>query len=135
MFLLTIFNVVFSWGTYPISWCYSKLIVLYKSGDRLLCNNYRGISIMDTFSKIYDTLILNRLKLWCNIDKCQAGAQRGRGCVEQIMTLRLLCDYAVFKRIKLYVLYIDFSKAYDKVDQIIALDKMREIGIQGNNLK
>ena len=70
---------------------------------------------MDTLAKVFDKLLLNRLMLWSNIDKCQAGAQRGRGCIEQIMTLRLLIDLAKSKRKKLYVLFIDFSKAYDKV--------------------
>ena len=53
------------------------LVVLFRSGSKKLCGNYRGISVMDTLAKIqYDTLIrLNRLKLWCNVDKCQAGAQ------------------------------------------------------------
>ena len=33
------------------------------------------------------------------------------------------------------VIYLDFSKAYDKVDQTIALGKMWEMEIQGKNLK
>ena len=70
---------------------------------------------MDSLAKIYDILILNRLQLWCNIDPSQAGAQRKRGCLEQIIALRLLCNYALFKKVKLYVLFIDFSKAYDRV--------------------
>ena len=97
MFFLTIFNFVFIQISYPVLWCYSKLFVLFKSGNRLLCNNYRGISIMDSLAKIYDILILNRLQLWCNIDPSQAGAQRKRGCLEQIIALRLLCNYALFK--------------------------------------
>lgn len=101
IFLLTIFNIVFSGGSYPLTWCYSKLVVLFKAGNRLMCNNYRGISIMDTLVKIYDTLILNRLKLWC-----QASAQKSRGCIEQIMSLRLLCDYAMYERVKLCVNYL-----------------------------
>ena len=114
-FLLSFLNVVFSGICYPMLWCYSKLVVLFKSGDRMSCNNYRGISIMDTLAKMYDTMILNRLKLWYNIDKCQAGAQKHRGCVEQITAVRLLCDYAMYKKKKLYILFIDFSKAYDRV--------------------
>ena len=47
---------------------------------------------MDTLAKIYDKIILNRLTQWASIDKCQAGAQKGRGCIEQIMCLRLLVD-------------------------------------------
>ena len=70
---------------------------------------------MDTLAKVYDKLLLNRLSLWSAIDKYQAGAQKDRGCVEQIMTLRLLIDLVKGKRKKLYILFIDFSKAYDRV--------------------
>ncbi len=63
---------------------------------------------MDTLAKIYDMMIQNRLRLWCDVDKCQAGAQKNRGCMEQIMSLRLQCDYDRYKRVKLYVLFTDF---------------------------
>ena len=109
LFLLTLFNTVFIQCFYAVKLCYNKLFVLFKSGNRFLCDNYRGISIMDSLAKIYDILILNRLSIWLNIDKCQAGAQKGRSCLEQICTLRMLCDYAVCKKLKLYILFIDYS--------------------------
>ena len=130
MFFMLIFNSIFTQCVYPILWCYNKLFVLFKSGDRMSCDNYRGISIMDTLAKIYDTLILNRLMLWCHIDKCQAGAQKGRSCLEQILTLRLLIDFVKNKKLKLYVLFIDFSKAYDRVPRhkLIEILKSRGCG-------
>ena len=128
IFLLTLFNVIFHSFSYPICWAQSKLITLFKSGDRLMCGNYRGISIMDTLAKVFDKLLLNRLVSWSSIDKCQAGAQRGRGCIEQIMTLRLLIDLAKSKKKKLYVLFIDFSKAYDKVPRNKMIEYMKSIG-------
>ena len=128
LFILTLFNVVFMNVSYPVSWCVSRLVLIFKSGNKMLCGNYRGISIMDTLAKIYDTLILNRLTLWCNIHKCQAGAQKKRSCIEQILTLRLLCDYAIFKKVKLYVLFVDFSKAYDRVPRSKMLSVLRESG-------
>ena len=94
----------------------------------MMCNNYRGISVMDTLAKLYDTMILNRLQLWWNIDKCQAGAQKKRGCVEQITTLRLLCDYAAYKKRKLYVLFVDFSKAYDRVHRGKLVESLKHSG-------
>ncbi len=129
MFFLHMFNVVFLNVCYPVSWGCSKLFVLFKGGkDRLECGNYRGISIMNTLAKLYDYLILNRLKLWTSIDKCQAGAQSGRGCVEQIMTLRLLCDLANYKKKKLYMLFIDYSKAYDRVPRGKLLELLKSRG-------
>ena len=128
IFLLTFCNLVLSASYYPVKWCYNKLFVLFKNGDRSLCDNYRGISIMDTMAKIFDTMIMNRLLLWCNIDKCQAGAQKGRSCLEQIFTLRMLCHYAVSKKSKLYILFIDFSKAYDKVSRRKLIKVLRSRG-------
>ncbi|CAL4246672.1 unnamed protein product, partial [Meganyctiphanes norvegica] len=122
------FNVIFQNLSYPAQWTYSKLITLFKSGNRMDCGNYRGISIMDTLAKVYDKLLLNRLTLWSYIDKCQAGAQKGRGCIEQMLTLRLLMDLAKFKKRKLYILFIDFSKAYDKVPRNKLIEYMKSLG-------
>ena len=128
MFILTLCNLVFTQSYYPLKWCYNKLFVLFKSGDRSICDNYRGISIMDTIAKLYDTMIMNRLLLWCNVDKCQAGAQKGRSCLEQILTLRMLCHYSVSKKSKLYILFIDYSKAYDRVSRRKLIEVLRSRG-------
>ena len=75
--------------TYPVKWCYNKLVVLFKRGIRVHCDNYRGLSIGDTLGKVYENILCSRLKMWMNVDKCQAGAQEKRGCMEHILALRL----------------------------------------------
>lgn len=41
--------------------------------------------------------------------------EKNSGCIEQIMSLGFLCDFARYKRVvKLDVLYIDFSKAHTR---------------------
>ena len=79
LYLLTLFNVVFRQSFYPLVWYYNKLVILFKGGDKFLCDNYKDISIMDTLAKID----LNRLLLWNNVDKCQAGAQKGKSCLKK----------------------------------------------------
>ena len=128
IFFLSIFNHVFTQCFYPFNWCYNKLFVLFKSGNRHSCNNYRGISIMDSLAKIFDVLILNRLILWVDIDKCQAGSQKGRSCLEQILTLRLLIDFVKKKKFKLYILFIDYSKAYDRVPRHKLIEVLKSRG-------
>ena len=50
-FFLNILNMVFFGIFYPVSWCFDRLVILFKSGDRLNCGNYRGINIIDSICK------------------------------------------------------------------------------------
>lgn len=90
---------------------------------------------MDTLAKLYDTFIMNRLKLWMDVDNCQAGAMKGRGCLEHIFTLRLLCDYVKYKELKLYILFIDYRKAYNKVPRSKLIECLKSIGCGRRMLK
>jgi hypothetical protein len=128
--LAIIFNVVFFAATFPPQWCSSRLNVIFKSGNRLECGNYRGIALTETLAKLYDSVLERRLGLWNAPDAVQAGAQKNRSCLEQILALRMLIDFCKAKKKKLYVLFVDFSKAYDKVprDKLIECLKQRGCG-------
>ena len=115
----------------PVTWTFCRLIVVFKKGNRLDCGNYRGISIMDTFAKLYDRILCLRLEKWFRPCREQAGAQRGRSCTEHILGLRLLIDYAVSKRTKLFITYVDFSKAYDKVPRNALITTLCRLGCGG----
>ena len=114
LFFTQIFNTVLH-TVYPQDWCFSRIVTLFKKGNLLDCGNYRGISLMNCIPKIYDYILYNRLAAWFKPDMEQAGAQPKRGCMEHIISLRLLIDYAIVKKKKLYIVYVDFSKAYDRV--------------------
>ena len=105
--LATLFNVVFN-DKFPHSWAYARLVMLFKKGKTNLCDNYRGISMLNSLAKVYDYVLYRRLVLWFTPSREQAGAQKGRGCIEHIVSLRLLMDYCVTKKCKLYIVYIDF---------------------------
>jgi hypothetical protein len=115
-------------STYPDRWSLTKLIILFKKGSPSVCDNYRGISLMDSLAKVYDIILNRRLSLWFKPDPEQAGAQKGRSCTEHLMTLRLLIDFAQHKRKKLYIVFVDFSKAYDRVPRDLLIKKMQELG-------
>mgnify|MGYP001545129845 CR=1 FL=1 len=128
LFFTDLFNCIFATGTYPDDWALARLIALHKKGPTQDCGNYRGISIMDTCAKLYDMILGARLERWFKPNAAQAGAQRGRGCLEHIMSLRLLCDYAVSKRKRLFCIFVDFSKAYDRVPRDKLLNQLAEAG-------
>ena len=70
---------------------------------------------MNSIPKIYDYILCNRLSKWFIPDSEQAGAQPKRGCVVHKISLRLLIEYAIMKRKKLFIVFVDFSAAYDRV--------------------
>jgi hypothetical protein len=88
-----LFNCVFI-GQYPLQWTVTKVFNIYKKGDRMLPANYRGISILVALAKLYDMILGQRFTLWYCPSYEQAGDQKGLGCLEQIMCLRLLIDIA-----------------------------------------
>ncbi len=96
---------------------FQKCSYIYKKGNRLDTGNYRGISILVALAKLYDIILCRWFTLWFKPKFEQAGAQTGRGCEEQILTVRLLMDIARKCKPTLYVTFIDYQKAYDKVDR------------------
>ena len=93
LFITYIFNVVFS-SRYPLFWAVAKVFNIFKKGDNMNPSNYRGISIMVAMAKLFDAVLSERFNLWFKPRYVQAGGQSGRGCAEQILTLRLLNDIA-----------------------------------------
>ena len=126
--IATLFNSIFNSGCYPDVWSKTKFFTIFKRGDRMNPGNYRGINVMSSIAKLYDMVLCCRLEQWFKPCREQAGAQRGRGCTEHILTLRLLTDYAKKKKRKLFVTFVDFSQAYDKVPRDVLLRVLKRLG-------
>lgn len=128
IFITAFFSIIFRSASAPSSWAYSRLVVLFKKGNRMDAGNYRGLSVMDSFAKLYDCLLVRRLERWFRPSREQAGAQRGRGCQEHILSLRLLMDYAKCMRVKLFIIYVDYRKAYDMTPRTALIAALASLG-------
>ena len=113
--IASLLNTIFHSRIYPSKWAIARFFTIFKRGSRKLVGNYRGISVINSIAKLYDMVLCARLQLWFSPLREQAGCQTGRGCTEHIITLRLLTDLARRKKLKLFITFVDFSQAYDKV--------------------
>ena len=79
-------------------------------------------------AKLYEAVLNRRFCLWFKPDLEQTGGRKGRGCPEQLLTLRLLIDYARKSKQSLYIMFIDYVKAYDKVNRNVLLQLLASKG-------
>jgi len=108
---------VWSKEEFSANWKKAVIVPIYKKKDRMNCNNYRGISLLRHFSKLFTSILLQRLKSRTDeiLAEEQAGFRAGRSTIDEIFTLRQLAEkYVEFSK-ELYVCYIDFRKAFNSV--------------------
>lgn len=101
----------------PEDWKEAIIVKLPKKGDRKKCNNWRGISLLPTVSKIFTQVILNRIESTLNglLRKNQAGFRQGRSCIDHINTARIIIEQASEFNATLYMCFIDYEKAFDSL--------------------
>ena len=126
--LATLFSAIFMSSSYPSVWSLGKLFTIFKKGDKSNPKNYRGITVINCLAKLYDMILCARLERWFKPYREQAGAQKGRGCIEHIVTLRLLTDFAKKKKNKLFVVFVDFAQAYDLVPRDMLFRVLKRLG-------
>jgi hypothetical protein len=68
------------------------IIKLPKKGDLTNCNDWRGITLLSSSSKIFSRIILNRIKrhIENKLRREKMGFQEGRSCIDQVNTKNYL---------------------------------------------
>jgi sorting nexin-29 len=119
-------------------WPETNLIVpLPKKGDLTQMSNYRGISLMSIAAKIYNKVLLYRIRdpIEQILRRNQAGFRQGRGCTEQVHILRRLIEGAIDKNLDIYAVFIDFKKAFDSLRRSTMFSILRHYGIPDKTVR
>jgi len=115
----------------PDTWRRSKLIVLFKKGDRALPKNYRPIAIIPVLAKLYSMLILSRIER--QIDQGlpveQAGFRRGMGCADHNHTVRMVAEKSKEWGQTVWAASLDLEKAFDKVFLDAVIESLTSSGV------
>ena len=135
--ITTLANKIYDTGEIPESMCKSIFIALPKIQGTLECCKHRTISIMSQVTKIILKIILKRIrtKIQPEISQEQYGFRPGKGTRNAIFTLRTIAERAIEVQKDLYVCFIDYEKAFDKVRHEHLLRMLNNLGIDGKDLR
>ena len=126
------FNNIFENLEIPTQWKQSHIVNLYKGkGDPELMTNQRGITLSNSFCKLYEKIIDNRIKPQLEYTELQAGGRASYSTLDQLFILQSLINQAIKDKKKLYIVLIDIQKAYDKTWGEIIWHNLWKSGIKG----
>lgn len=102
---------------WPEDWVKSLLLPLPKKGDTMECGNNRTISLIVHASKVILKIISNRIrnKMEQEVSIQQAGFRKNRGTRDQLFNLKQIIEAHREYNQELYICFIDYIKAFDKV--------------------
>ena len=122
-------------GIFPEQLKFAKVVPVHKGGDKTLVENYRPISLLTTFSKVFEKVMYSRLYSFFSengiLNDNQFGFRAGRSCEQALLTAQKTILDSLDKKKVALLLLIDFSKAFDMVEHEILLYKLKHYGIRG----
>ena len=89
----------------------------HKKADKRKCENYRGISVTNTFSRIYGRILAKLVESeYKNMEmEEQSGFRAGRSCIDNIFCITQMIEKKKATNRELHLLFIDLTKTYDSV--------------------
>ena len=122
-------------GIFPDLLKTAKVVPIHKSGSRSDVANYRPISLLSVFSKIYEKVMYARLTSFFatnnTIYSRQYGFRSQHSCEHALIDAQNTILKTLSNKHIALLLLIDFSKAFDMVDHGILLSKLSRYGIRG----
>ena len=126
--LSTIFNKSISEGVFPTKMKIAKVVPIFKSGDSHLFNNYRPISLLPVFSKIFEKLVHTRLYKYLlkyNIlAPCQYGFKKNTSTTDALCEITGKILKSLDDNESVIAVFCDLSKAFDTISHPTLLKKL-----------
>ena len=120
---------------FPDIWNRSNIIPVHKKNDKQLLKNYRPISLLPIFGKIFEKIIFNKI---CHVllkerllNPNQSGFRQFDSCINQLLAIthEIFEAFNCNPSLDIRSVFLDTPKAFDKVWHEDLLFKLRSMGI------
>jgi len=116
----------------PTQWKDANTIMIKKTkGDRAICGNSRGISLISVAGKLLGRVMLIRLLTFVVdtvVPKSQCGFRCARSTTDMIFVARLLQEKCREQHRDLFIAFIDLTKAFDTVNRDLLWQVLGKFG-------
>ena len=122
---------------YPDNWKLVDVKPLHKKGAKNIISNYRPVANLSSLSLSFERLLFKHLYKFIapKINSSQHGFMKNRSTTSQLLLhLKLLLDSLDIGE-EVFTLYLDFCKAFDKVNHYLLIEKIKYFGIGGKLLQ
>ena len=125
---------------FPRIWKKANVIPIHKKNERNLLKNYRPISLLPICSKIFERLIFNSLYNYISknnlLSQNQSGFRPGDSCTNQLLSIThyIHSSFDDHSSLEVRGVFLDMSKAFDKVWHDGLIYKLKTFGITGRLL-
>jgi hypothetical protein len=137
--LIHVLKLSFTQGFFPDYLKQARVVPIFKSGDVMSISNYRPVSILPVFSKIFERLMYDRLISFLEkhsiLYDYQFGFRQHYSTAMAVTTLTDKILSAIDNSQIVIGVFLDFQKAFDTVNHNILLKKLAKYGIRGTALK
>ncbi|GAA6085164.1 receptor-type tyrosine-protein phosphatase F-like, partial [Tachysurus ichikawai] len=130
-------NIAWRLGTVPLDWQTGVVVPLFKKGDRRVCSNYRGITLLSLPGKVYARVLERRIRpiVEPRIQEEQCGFRPGRGTLDHLYTLARLLEGSWEFAQPVHMCFVDLEKAFDCVPRGDLWGVLWEYGVRGPLLR
>jgi hypothetical protein len=127
-----LFVIMWATGCTPDRWKHSNTRLIHKKGNAMDIGNYRPIALANTMYKLWTSCVQQVLSDSAEAHRIVSGAQSGfrqrTSLAVPIQMLQMVIEDAELSQQDLYTLQVDYSSAFNMIDQDRLLMVMYDLG-------
>ena len=114
---------------FPIEWKKANVVPVHEINNKQLIENYCPVSLLPVCGRLFEFFTENEL-----ISHNHSGFKPGDSCMSQLLCITYDIYQSIDDGLKTRAIFLDISKAFDKVWHEGLLFKLKQNGISGNFL-